>query len=67
MDVLTTRAGEKAGREVSDSRVLQLLLRLVADLAIIHTMLVFTVMQSARVLGLAKFLPRFQTRAYKTR
>ena len=67
MDVLITRAGDKAGRGVSDSRVLQLLLRLVADLAIIHTMLVFTVTQNARVLGLGKFLPRFQMRAYETR
>lgn len=67
MGILTTRAGDKAGREVRDSRVPQLLRRLVADLAITHTMLVFTVTQNARVLGLGTFLPRFQMKAYETR
>lgn len=60
MGVLITPAGEKAGREVNDSCVLQLLLRLLADLAVTHSMLVSTVTQNARVLGLGKFFFFYQ-------
>lgn len=65
MGILTTRAGDKAGREVSDTRVPQLPPRLVADLAITHTVLVFTVTQNARVLGLGKFLTKISNKGLR--